>query len=102
VGDGNNANETLTYPEGETSPPVSENVDGAATGYTENNSETPNVSPIGSNSPNESSTSNSNESETSTQTSNNNSVILWGGFLAALAVFVAGVIGATFLFMRRR
>jgi opacity protein-like surface antigen len=36
-----------------------------------------------------------------TETGSNN-LILWGGFLAALAIFVAGIIGSILLFVRRR
>ncbi len=36
------------------------------------------------------------------QASGNNNLILWGAFLAAMSVFIAGIIGSLLLFMRRR
>lgn len=89
-----------TIPNPATTPNENENQAVDPTGYQGNESESStSPSQIGIN-PNDNSDNTS--PENSENQASNNNLILWGAFLAAIVVFVAGIAGSLLLFMRRR
>lgn len=113
-----NATPDLTQPDDDTAQPESspypenDNTANDPTGYQEGqpleqqpavtSESSENVVPLGAGN-NQNNNTQPNASTTSTNNSgNSNNWILWGAFLGALAIFIAGIAGSILLFMRRR